>query len=134
MIGTILSWLTGRFVNKITDLGKAYLHRQVSEAEFRAEVEKTAHETADKVQEAWAEAFAKMAESVQQSVRKSPVIARAYAIVLFLQLFVLVWYQLGAPAYQVITGTAWPDPAADIEWAYLLIGAMVGAGPLVFRR
>jgi hypothetical protein len=23
---------------------------------------------------------------------------------------------------------------APIEWAYLLIGAMIGAGPLVFKR
>lgn len=134
MIGTILGWLTGGFVDKITDLGKAYLQRQVSEAEFRAEVEKAAQETAAKVQEAWADASAKITDSVHQSVRQSPIIARAYAIVLFLQLFVLVFYQLGAPAYQVITGTAWPAPAASIEWAYLLIGAMVGAGPLVFRR
>jgi hypothetical protein len=50
------------------------------------------------------------------------------------QLFVLLWYQIGAPAYLVITGTAWPSPGVTLEWSYLLVGAMVVAGPLVFRR
>ena len=134
MIGAILQFLTGGLVDKITDLGKAYLQRQVSEAEFRAEVEKATQEAAAKIEEGWAKAATQITAEVQASIRQSPVLQRAYAVTLFLQLFVLVWYQLGAPAYQVITGTAWPDHVADIEWAYLLIGAMVGAGPLVFRR
>jgi hypothetical protein len=46
----------------------------------------------------------------------------------------LFWYQVGAPAYQVITGTAWPSPGISLEWAYLLVAAMIGAGPLVMRR
>ncbi len=134
MIGAILQFLTGGLVDKITDLGKAYLQRQVSEAEFRAEVEKATQEAAAKIEEGWAKAATQITAEVQASIRQSPVLQRAYAVTLFLQLAVLVFYQVGAPAYQVITGTAWPSPGVSLEWAYLLVAAMIGAGPLIVGR
>lgn len=134
MIGAILQFLTGGLVDKITDLGKAYLQRQVSEAEFRAEVEKATQEAAAKIEDGWAKAATQITAEVQASIRQSPVLQRAYAVTLFLQLAVLVFYQVGAPAYQVITGTAWPSPGVSLEWAYLLVAAMIGAGPLIVGR
>lgn len=134
MIGAILSWLTGGFVDKVVDLGKAYFAKQITEAEFRSKVEVAASETAGKIEQAWADAAAKIAASTGDMVKASPIIQRAWAATLFLQVGVLVWYQIGAPAFQVITGAAWPSPGVTLEWAYLLIGAMIGAGPLVFRK
>jgi len=134
VIGAILQFLTGGLVDKITDLGKAYLQRQVSEAEFRAEVEKATQEAAAKIEEGWAKAATQITAEVQASIRQSPVLQRAYAVTLFLQLAVLVFYQVGAPAYAVITGTAWPSPGVSLEWAYLLVAAMIGAGPLIVGR
>jgi len=134
VIGAILQFLTGGLVDKITDLGKAYLQRQVSEAEFRAEVEKATQEAAAKIEEGWAKAATQITAEVQASIRQSPVLQRAYAVTLFLQLAVLVFYQVGAPAYAVITGAAWPSPGIALEWAYLLVAAMIGAGPLIVGR
>lgn len=127
MIAAIVKILTGGLVDKVTDLAKAYFNKEISEAQFEAEVEKA---KAD----AEARAITAFTESVHATIRTSPAIQRAYAATLFLQVAVLVWYQMGAPAYQVITGTDWPSPGVTLEWAYLLIGAMVGAGPLIMRR
>lgn len=134
MLASLLSWLTGGFVDKIVGLGQAYLQKQVTEAQFRAEVEKAAQETAAKVEQSWADASAKIAASTGDMIKSSAILQRAWAITLFLQVAVLVFYQLVAPAFAVITGQAWPDPGVSLEWAYLLVGAMIGAGPLVFRR
>lgn len=134
ILTTLVNFVTGGLVDKVLDLGKAYFAKQISQAEFESRVKIAAQETASQIEAHWAQAAAEIAKSTQATLAASPVLQRAYAIVLFLQLFVLVWYQLGAPAYQVITGTAWPSPGASVEWAYLLIGAMVGAGPFVFRR
>lgn len=134
MLGVLLKWLTGGFVDKIVGLGEAYFRKEVSEAEFRAAVEKAASEAAAKTEAAWADAAAKIAASTGDMVKASPVLQRAWTATLFLQVFVLVWFQLGAGAFEVITGQAWPDPGVALEWAYLLVGAMIGAGPLVFRR
>lgn len=130
----LIGWITGGLVDKILDAYRIHKSGKTSEAEFERDVKIAGADAAAKVEQAWAEASTKMVESVQATVRSSPVIQRAYAIVLFIQLFVLVWYQLGAPAYAVITGARWPEPMASIEWAYLLIAAMIGAGPLVLRR
>jgi len=134
ILSSIVSWVTGGLVDKIVGLGEAYFNKQISEAQFRSEVEKSAQETAAKIEASWAQAASEIAKSTSETLKASPVMQKAFSIVLFLQLFVLVWYQIGAPAYLVITGTAWPSPGASVEWAYLLIGGMVGLGPFVFRR
>lgn len=134
MLGILLKWLTGGFVDKLVGLGDAYFKKQITEAQFRAEVEKAAQDAATKAEAAWADAAAKIAATTGDMVKASPILQRAWAAVLFLQVAVLVWYQIGAGAFEIITGAAWPNPGVTLEWAYLLVGAMVGAGPFVFRR
>lgn len=134
MIGALLQLVTGGLVDRVLKVWTDYRAGKVSEAEFEAKVKIAASETAAKIEQGWAEAASAMTAEVQASVRSSPVLQRAWASVLFLQVAVLVFYQIGAPAYQVMTGEEWPDPGTRVEWAYLLIGAMIGAGPLVFRR
>jgi len=134
MLGTLLKWITGGFVDKLVSLGQSYFQQKISEAEFRAEVEKASQDAARQIEQAWADASAKIAASTADMVKASPILQRAWASVLFLQVAVLVFYQLIAPAFTVITGTVWPDPGVSLEWAYLLVGAMIGAGPFVFKR
>ena len=134
MIGAIVKILTGGLVDKVFDLGQAYLNKQISEAEFRSRVEIAAQETAAEIEKSWAQAATDTAKAAQATVKASPILQRAWAATLFLQVVVLVWYQIGAPAFQVITGTAWPNPGISLEWAYLLVATMIGAGPLVLRR
>lgn len=134
MIAAIVKILTGGLVDKVFDLGQAYLKKEISEAEFRSRVEIAAQETASEIEQSWAKAATDTAKATQATLAKSPVLQRAWAAVLFLQVFVLVWYQIGAPAFAVITGTVWPDPGVSLEWSYLLVATMLGAGPLVLRR
>ena len=134
MIAAIVKLLTGGFLDRITDLGKLYVQKQISEAEFRARVEVEAQATAAKIESAWAQAATDTARATQATLAGSPVLQRAWAALLFLQVSILCWYQIGAPAFQVIAGQAWPHPGVVLEWAYLLIGVQLGAGPLVFRR
>jgi len=134
MLSSILSWLTGGFVDKLVGLGNAYFQKQISQAEFESRVKIAAQEASAKIEASWADAAKGISASTNDMLKATPVMQRAFAIVLFLQVFVLVFYQIVAPAFHVITGTAWPSPGVTLEWAYLLVGAMVGAGPFVFRR
>lgn len=134
MIAAIVKILTGGLVDKVFDLGQAYLRKEISEAEFKARVDVAAQETAAKIEQSWAETAKEAARATHASLAASPVLQRAWAAVLFLQVFVLVWYQLGAPAFAVITGTTWPHPGIALDWAYLLVATMLGAGPLVLRK
>lgn len=134
ILASIVNWVTGGLVDKVVDLGKAYFNKEISEAQFEAEVKKAASETAAKIEQSWADAAKSIAASTQETLRASPILQRAWSSVLFLEVAVLVWYQIGAPAFAVITGEQWPAPGVVLEWAYLLIGAQLGAGPFVFRR
>lgn len=134
MLGALLQWLTGGFADKLIGLGQAYFQRQISEAEFRAEVEKAAKDAAARTEATWADAATKIAATTGDTLKASVILQRAFAVTLFLQVAVLVWYQIGAGAFEIITGSKWPSPGVTLEWAYLLVGCMIGAGPFVFRR
>lgn len=126
--------LTGGLLDKILEAYRLRQEGKISEAEFQSRVEVAAHENAAKIEQAWAETAKSTVAATQATLSSSSVLQRAWGSVLFLQVAVLVWYQVGASAYAVITGGRWPDPGVSLEWAYLLIAAMIGAGPLVLRR
>jgi hypothetical protein len=126
--------LSGGLLDKVIDTYALYRKGEITKAEFDAKVKIASKDAEVEIEKAWAKAVSEVTESVQVTVRSSVIIQKAYAIVLFLQLFVLVWYQLGASAFTIVTGAVWPAPMASIEWAYLLIAAMIGAGPLVYRK
>lgn len=134
IIGAAIKIATSGLADKLLELYKLRQDGVISEAEFKSKVEVAKQEANAQVQKAWAEASSKIMESVQQTVRTSPVIQKAYAIVMFMQLFVLVWYQVCVSAFKLATGIEWPAPGASIEWAYLLIAAMIGVGPLVYKK
>jgi hypothetical protein len=126
--------LTGGVLDKILEAYKLRQEGKISQAEFDSRVQIATQENATKIEQAWAETAKSAIAATQTTLAASPILQRAWAAVLFLQAFVLVWYQLGAPAFAVITGQPWPSPGVSLEWAYLLVMAMIGAGPLVLRR
>lgn len=134
MIGIIAKILTGGLTGQILEAWKLYREGKTTEAEFEAKVQVASKEAEARMEEAWSKSASEMMESIQTTVRSSKELQRAFVLVLFSQLFVLVWYQLGTSAYEIISGSRWPAPVASIEWAYLLIAAMIGAGPWVFRK
>jgi hypothetical protein len=121
--GIIAKILTGGLLDRLLEAYKLRQEGKISEAEFRSRVQIAAEETAQET-----------AKATQETLGKSPILQRAWAATLFLQVAVLVWYQIGAPAFSIITGVAWPNPGISLDWAYFVVMAMIGAGPLVLRR
>ena len=129
----VVDLLTGKLLDKVSGLAELYLKKEISNAEFRSRVEIEVQNTVREVEKAWAEAAAKQFESFQQTVRQSPVVARAFAAVIVTQLFVLLWYQWGASAFLLITGTPWPSAGATVDWAYAILALCLGGGALYLR-
>jgi hypothetical protein len=129
----IVDILTGGLLDKITGLADSYLKGQVTKAEFEAQARIEAGKAGVEIEQAWLKAASEQYESFQKSVRSSVVLQRAYAVVMISQLAVLVFYQIGASAFKLATGTDWPIPQAVIEWAYLLLGIAMGGGLIVQR-
>lgn len=127
---TAFKVITGGLADKLLDLYKLKQDGKITQAEYDRDVAIAKQEAEVKLQET----SAKMMESAQQTIRSSPALQRALAITIFMQLFVLFWYQFGVSAFKLATGVDWPMPIASIEWAYLLLAAMIGVGPLVFKN
>jgi hypothetical protein len=118
LITGIVSALTGNLFKEISGVAKAYINKEISEADFESRV-KIATE----------QAAAAMLESTQATIRSSPVLQRAVAFTLVSQVLVLLLYQIGPFLWPILAGEAFPAPVVTIEWAYLLVGGIaVSAG------
>ncbi|MCA3573373.1 MAG: hypothetical protein IOC86_05600 [Aestuariivirga sp.] len=129
----VVDLLTGKLLDKVSGLAELYLKKEISNAEFRSRVEIEVQNTVRETEKAWAEVAARQYTEFQESVRQSPVVARAYAAVIVTQLFVLLWYQWGASAFLLITGTPWPSAGATVDWAYAILALCLGGGALYLR-
>lgn len=133
-ITAIGQFLMGGFLDKVVSLGETYIKSETDRAQFKKEVQIAGQEAMVKMEEAWANAATEATKAANAAIASSPIMQRAWVAVMVIQVSVLFWYQVGTSCYEILAGTPWPKPMAEIEWAYLLIGAMIGAGPLVFRR
>jgi hypothetical protein len=137
MLSAIFSAVGGQIVDgllgRITGVFEAYFKKQVSIEELRTQLAKALLETFADVEKAHSELIAKTFESFQVTLRQSPMLQRVWVWVVFTQLGVLLWHQVGIPAFVYFTGHGYPSSGSTVEWAYALIGFMFGAGALILR-
>ncbi|MGY3605654.1 MULTISPECIES: hypothetical protein [unclassified Bradyrhizobium] len=139
MLSAIASALGGQIVDsllgKITGVFQAYFNKQITEAQLRAQLQTALVETFGEIEKAHADALAKTYASFMDAAKTSPLLQRVWAIATLSQLFVLLWHQFAIP-FIVFMGltTRYPSSGTTVEWAYLLVGALLGLGPLVLRN
>lgn len=143
MLSALFSAVGGQIVDKllgrVTGLFEGYLNKQVSMEELRAGVLKALLEVIGEVEKAQADALARTYASFADALKTSRLLQVMWAVVLGSQVLVLVWHQLGIPALVAVVRwsghPAWSYPGSGTtsEWAYLLIGGLVGLGPMVLN-
>lgn len=139
MFGSIISAVAGSLIDKIIgpflELGKAYMNKQISMEELRARMVTVLISSAADVEKTQAQELSKTYESFQVTLRQSRLVRIAWACTLFSQLAILVWHQAGIPALCYYQGVkaCYPSSGSTVEWAYALIGFLLGAGALIFR-
>lgn len=139
MLSAIFSAVGGNIVDsvlsKVMGTFQAYFNKQISIEELRAAVTKAMLESFTEVEKSHADALAKTYDSFMKAMVQSPLMQRMWALALGTQIFVLFFYQFAVPllCYLVSNKTCYPSAGASVEWAYLLIGGLLGMGPLVLR-
>lgn len=134
MIGVLVKLLTGGLLDRVIGIYDKYADGKITKAQLDADVEKARIEAEKAAEAEFSKMAASIAESTQATVRASPVIQRAWAAGMTLQFFVLVWYQIGASAFEVYAGVKWPDPGISLGWGVSLLMTMVGGYAVAFRR
>jgi hypothetical protein len=134
IFSTIGVQLVDTFLGKVTGAFEAYFKKEITIEELRTRVRQSLLESVTEIEKSHAEALAKTFASFMDAVQKSKLMQAVWASVVLSQLFVLVWYQFVVPAL-VTWGWVkhYASAGTTVEWAYLVIVACLGMGPVVLR-
>ncbi len=126
--------LGGMWPDLVKLFGK-YNDGQISEATLRAEVEKLAISKSAEIDVAHLDAMSRGFSAFMNAAPRSKWLQLGWVVVVFSQLFVLVWYQWVVPWGDLVGWwDVYPSPGGTIEWAYALLSALFLGSPLVFSR
>lgn len=138
MLSAILSSVGGAFFDKLfgnmRGAFEAYLNKQISLEELRAQMVVAAIAAAKDIEASHADALAKTYASFMDALKTSKLLQAVWASVTISQLLVLLWHQVGIPALVYFGHGPYPSSGGTVEWAYALLGGCVGFGPLVLRN
>lgn len=132
ILSALLPIIAGRIFDSF-DLGQKL---SLTKEQFIEQTKQHVADASAEIEKAWAEASAKMAAEAQATVRASfnaPdwLTRNTWAFVVWSQLCVLLWYQIGIPVYIHLYGGTFPRTGDDLlQWAYALIGGALGVRAL----
>lgn len=137
MFGSIISMLGGPIISAIfgpiVDIAKSYINKEISESEAQARMVQALTGAAAQVEVSHSETLSKTYASFTDAMKGSVLIQSLWGTVVITQLFVLLWHQLGIPALVYFGHGPYPSSGSTVEWAYALIGALMGLGPMILR-
>lgn len=138
MFANIIASVAGSMVDKIIgpflELGKAYMNKQISMEELRAKMVEAMVSSAADVEKTHSQELTKTYSAFIDASTKSFLLRFMWAVALGSQIFVLFWSQWVVPmlyAYGYMN-KGWHAGTTG-EWSYLLVGALLGLGPMVLR-
>lgn len=138
MLTGIISAIGGAFIDKFfgaaKDIFHDYTQGKISEAECRTRLLSALLDAAKAVEVSHSETLAKTYATFMDAMKTSKLMQIMWACTVGTQLFVLVWHQLAIPFIAFAFSVRYPSSGETVNWAYLLLGACLGMGPLVLRN
>lgn len=133
-VSTLAKLIMPDLTASITTIIKKRIDKQITDAELEAEVQKAVLSTFASVEEKHADTLADTYSEFQKTVRTSPAMQFMLIAVVMSQLLVLLWHQVGIPAIIALGYvSSYPPSGSTVTWAYALVGAGIGLGPLALR-
>jgi len=129
----LMGAVTKRLIDGALGIFDRYQKKEITRVQVEAELKQVVMTSWAEVEKAWAAATSAMYGSLMQAATKSKLVAVGWIVTLFSQLAVLLWHQIGIPAYTHFTGNTYPSSGTTVEWAYLLIALLLGGGGLMLK-
>lgn len=138
MFSAIFSAVGGKLVESllanVRGIFKDFFDKKISEEELRVKLNEAVLRTFSEIEVSHAETLAKTYDSFMKAMSKSPLMKVVWASVTISQLLVLLWHQVGIPFIVFMKWSqSYPSSGSTVEWAYALVAACVGLGPVVLR-
>jgi hypothetical protein len=136
-MGILASLLTGPIINVFLSTAleafKAYNEKKLTQAELEAKIREAFIAAFAEVETAWAESYAKSYGAFISGAAQSAILAYGWLTVVLTQLAILLWYQIGVPTLVYFGHGPWPSAGATVDWSYLLLLCLFGAGALALK-
>lgn len=134
ILGAVGQALAGRLIDAGADLFRQYQQGHISREQLQARLHEAMLAAAVEIERSHADTLARTYAAFMHAATGNRLMAAVWAAVTLSQLGVLLWHQLGIPAVMALGWVSrYPSSGSTVEWAYLLVGACVGLGPLVLR-
>jgi len=137
MFSLILKTLGGTFIDgfldKASDLFKAYLNKEITKEQLRTQLLQTLVTSAAEVEKAHAASLASTFASFMDAAKTSRLMQGVWAAAAISQLVVLLWHQAGIPAVTFFFDVKYPSSGTTVEWAYALLMFCLGGGAIALR-
>lgn len=130
--GPIISAIAGSLFDKLGSAWEAYMKKQITKEEMHAKIQVALMDSFADVEKSLMESMAKTYASFMETMAQSPLMQRAWSIVLYSQLFVLFWHQMVIPLLATL-GIKYASSGATVDWAYALIALCLGAPQIMSR-
>lgn len=130
--GPILSALTGGLFDKLEKGWELYVNKQITKDQLLAEIQRALIDGLREVEAALLDSMAKTYGSFMQAMVQSPAMQRAWSVVLYSQVFVLLWHQLAIPAIAT-WGIDYKSSGTTVDWAYALVALCLGVPQIAAR-
>ena len=133
LTGGILQTVLGSIMKPLEDCFTQYINKQITQAQLQEKVQEALLAGFATVEGQFQDSLNKTYASFMDTVKQSKIMQWIWSIVVVTQLVVLLWHQVGIPAFVRITGSPYPSSGTTVEWAYALLALCLGAPALSAR-
>lgn len=130
--GPIISALIKGLMGPLESIYKDYIGGQISKEQLAEKLQEAILSTLAQIEVQFMDSITKTYTAFIQAAAQNPVMARAWSVVLYSQLFVLMWHQLIIPALATL-GVDYKSSGATVDWAYALVALCLGAPAIASR-
>lgn len=132
--GPVISAIISAIFGPLENIMKAYFNKEISKEEAQARLSTALAQSFAEVDKSHADSIAKTYASFMALAEKSLLVRVTWAIVVYVQLFVLFWHQMAIPFIVYMGWIArYPSSGATVEWSYALLGGLLGLGVVALR-
>lgn len=132
--GGALQALVGALAGPLENIFHDYIQGKISKEQLQEQIQAAMLQAFAQVETQYLDSITKTYTAFIQAAATNPVMARAWSVVLYSQLFVLIWHQFAIPAL-VTSGlvTTYAQSGTTVSWAYALVALCLGAPAIASR-
>lgn len=134
MWATVAKLLSGVLAGPLESIFHDYFNAKISKEQLAEKLQEAVLAALIQSETALYESITKTYASFMTTAAQSPLMQRAWAVVLYSQLFVLLWHQVVIP-FLVTFGyvKSYATSGATVNWAYALVALCLGAPAIASR-